>query len=166
MQTAWLRAKLWIDRYPVTSFKGEDRMKTLIAVTMIVHGLIVAAQSASSFNPGGGVQNPAWLNWWPANLGQSWLLTSLGIERTLVARAGGLLWLVAGMALVGAGLGALGWVVPSAWWRGLALSGAAISLAMLAIYLHPFYGIGIGASIVLLTALLWERWPLLEQLGA
>jgi hypothetical protein len=140
-------------------------MKILIAVLMIVHGLIVAGQSASSFNPGGGVQNPAWLNGWPANLGQSWLLTALGIERTLVARAGGFLWLVAGLALVAAGLGILGLVIPFTWWRGLALSGAVISLAMLAIYLHPFYGVGIGASVVLMAALLWERWPLLEQVG-
>jgi hypothetical protein len=140
-------------------------MKILIAVLLIVHGLIVAGQSSGSFNPMGGLQNPTWLNWWPANLGQSWLLSSLGVERTLIARGGGLLWLVAGMALVTAGLGVLGLMVPTTWWRVLGLSGAAISLLMLAIYLHPFYGIGIGASIVLLSALLWKQWTLLEGLG-
>lgn len=140
-------------------------MKILIAVLLIVHGLIVAFQSSGSFTPVGGVKNPGWLNWWPANLGQSWLLTGLGVEQSLVARAGGVLWLVAGVALVAAGLGVLGVIVPSTWWRGLALSGAIISLLMLAIYLHPFYGIGIGASIVLLAALVWEQWPLLERVG-
>ena len=140
-------------------------MKILIAVLLIVHGFIVTAQSSGSFNPVGGIQNPSWLNWWPANLGQSWLLSSLGVERTLIARAGGLLWLVAGMALFTAGLGVVGLLVPPTWWRVLALSGAAISLVMLAVYLHPFYGIGIGASIVLLAALLWVQWPLLERLG-
>ena len=140
-------------------------MKILIAVLLIVHGFIVTAQSSGSFNPVGGIQNPSWLNWWPANLGQSWLLSSLGFERTLIARAGGLLWLVAGMALFAAGLGVLGLMVPPTWWRILALSGAAISLLMLAIYLHPFYGIGIGASIFLLAALLWAQSPLLKQLG-
>jgi hypothetical protein len=140
-------------------------MKILIAILLIVHGFIVASQSSSSFNPTGGVKNPSWLYWWPSNLGQSWLLSPLGIERTLVARAGGFLWLVAGIALVAAGLGALGFIVPQAWWRSLALFGAAISLVMLAIYLHPLYGIGISASFVLLAALLWEQWPLLERLG-
>lgn len=140
-------------------------MKILIAVLLIVHGFIVTAQSSGSFNPVGGLQNPSWLNWWPANFGQSWLLSSLGVERTLIARAGGLLWLVAGMALFAAGLGVLGLMVPPTWWRILALSGAAISLLMLAIYLHPFYGIGIGASIFLLAALLWAQSPLLKQLG-
>ncbi len=140
-------------------------MKILIAILLVTHGLIVASQSSCSFNPVGGLKNPAWLNWWPANLGQSWLLTGLGVEQNLVARAGGFLWLIAGVALVAAGLGVLGIVVPPSWRHSLALSGAAISLVMLAIYLHPFYGIGIGASIVLLAALLLEQWPLLERLG-
>jgi hypothetical protein len=151
--------------FPSKTFKGENKMKILIAILLIVHGLIVAGQSSGSFNPIGGIKNPAWLSWWPASLGQSWLLTTLGIERSLVARAGGFLWLVAGAVLVAAGLGVLGLGVPPTWWRSLALSGAAISLIMLAIYLHPFLSIGIGASIVLLATLVWEQWPLLERLG-
>jgi hypothetical protein len=145
--------------------KEKIMMKILIAGLLIAHGFIVASQSSGSFNPVGGLKNPSWLNWWPANLGQSWLLSQLGIERTMVARSGGVLWLVAGIALMAAGLGVLGLVVPSTWWRSLALAGAVVTLLMLAIYLHPFYGIGIGASIVLLVALLWEQWPILERLG-
>lgn len=140
-------------------------MKILIAVLLIVHGLIVTGQSSGSFTPVGGISNPSWLSWWPTNLGQSWLLSMLGIEQTLAARMGGLLWLAAGMALIAAGLGVLGLIVPLAWWRRLALAGAAISLVMLAVYLHPFYIIGIGSSIVLLVALLWDKWTLLERFG-
>jgi hypothetical protein len=140
-------------------------MKILIAVLLILHGLIVTGQSFGSFNPVGGVKNPSWLSWWPSNLGQSWLLSSLGIEQNVLARAGGVFWLAAGVALVAAGLSVAGLVLPSALWRSLALTGAFISLLMLMIYLNPFYGIGIGASIVLLAALVWERWPLLERLG-
>ena len=43
-------------------------MKILIAVLLIIHGLIVASQSSGSFNPGAGVANPSWLNWFPVNL--------------------------------------------------------------------------------------------------
>ncbi len=140
-------------------------MKILIAVLLIVHGLIVAGQSSGSFNPIGGLQNPSWLNWWPANLGQSWLLAPLGVERTLLARAGGFLWLIAGITVVAAGLGAFGLVVPHTWWRSLALIGAIVSLVMLTVYFHPLFGIGIGASIVLLIALLWEQGAQLARLG-
>jgi len=51
------------------TFKGENKMKILIAVLLIVHGLIVASQSSGSFNPAGGLKNPSWLSWWPAHLG-------------------------------------------------------------------------------------------------
>jgi hypothetical protein len=140
-------------------------MRLIIAVLLIVHGLIVAGQSASSFSAASGVPNPAWLSWWPANLGQSWLLSMLGIEQTLVARAGGFLWLAAAVALVGAGLGVIGLGVPAAWWRGLALGGAALSLGMLIVYLHPFYGLGIGASAAVLAATLWSHGSVLSRLG-
>ncbi len=138
-------------------------MKVLLAVLMIAHGLIVAAQASGSFRPVGGVANPAWLSWWPSGLGQSWLLA--GIEQSLPVRLGGVVWLAAGMALVAAGLGLLGVAVPFERWRSLALAGSALSLAMLLIYLHPFYLIGLGSSAALLAALIWKGWPVLQRLG-
>jgi hypothetical protein len=145
--------------------KEYTPMKIVFVVLLIVHGLIVAAQSSGSFNPTGGLQNPAWLGWWPTNLGQSWLLSGLGIEKSLIARAGGLIWLAAGLSLVAAGLGAMGLFVPVTWWRTLALSGAALSLAMLIFYLHPFYGVGLAASAVLLAVLIGTSWSPLERFG-
>ncbi len=124
-------------------------MKLSCAILVIVHGLIVAGQATTSFNPTGGVPNPAWLSGWPANLGQSWL----GFEQTLLARTGGLLWLAAGLALVAAGLGVMAIGVPAAWSRRLMLTGAALSLGMLVLYLHPFYALGLGASAALVAAL-------------
>ncbi len=140
-------------------------MKILLGVLLITHGLIVAAQSGGSFNPSGGVPNPTWLSWWPSNLGQSWLLSAWGMEQTLAARLGGFVWLAAGTALFTAGLGVLGIIVPTAWWRSLALAGAALSPGMLAVYLHPFYGVGIGGSVILLLVLLGQQPALLQQFG-
>ena len=74
----------------------------VIGVLLIVHGLIVGAQSFGDFGgrPGVGVDNPSWLSWWPTALGQSWLLTSLRIENGLAFWLVGLLWLVAMICLV------------------------------------------------------------------
>ncbi len=138
-------------------------MKIIIAVLLIVHGLIVAGQSSASFHPTGGVQNPAWLNWWPAGLGQSWLLS--GVETTLVVRFGGLVWLAAGLALIASGLALLKLLIPFEHWRVLALTGAILSLAMLLLYLHPFYVIGIASSAVLLAALFFKNWTILKAFG-
>ncbi len=140
-------------------------MKIVIALLLIVHGLITICQSPASFSPSEGIKNPGWLAWWPANLGQSWPLNALGLEHSLPVRLGGIFWLIAGAALIGAGLGVLGFLVPTAWWRSLALTGAIILIAMLAVYYHPFNSVGLGASVLLLLSLLGEGWPMFAKLG-
>ena len=145
--------------------KGKLPMKIFIALLLIVHGFIAACQSPVSFNPAAGIKNPTWLAWWPANLGQSWPLNALELEHSLAVRMVGIFWLIAGAALIGAGLGVLGFLVPTAWWRSLALTGAIILIAMLAVYYHPFYSVGLGASVVLLVSLVGEGWPLFSKLG-
>ncbi len=137
-------------------------MKILISVLLILHGLIVAGQATGSFGSTipNEVQNPAFVSWWPMNMGRSWLFSWLGLEKTLVVyRMAGLLWLVGGIALVAAGLGILGFVIPVDWWRTLAIGGGAISLFMLAIYFHPLMIVGTVSSLAVLVSLLWLRWP-------
>ena len=89
----------------------------------------------------------------------------MGAVTNPIVRAGGILWLSGGLALIAAGLAVLGFLVPIGWWRALALTGAILSLVMLGLYLHPFYGIGIGASALILAALLIKPWTMLSQLG-
>ena len=137
-------------------------MKLLVSALLIIHGLIVAGQAAGSFGSiiPAELRNPAFVSWWPINMGRSWLFSWLGLENSLgVYRIGGLLWLAGGIALVAAGLGIFGFVIPIDWWRGLAIAGAAISLFMLIIYLHPILIIGTTSSLAVLVALLWLRWP-------
>jgi len=136
-------------------------MKLLIASLLILHGLITAAQSSGSFGStaSGGIQNPSWISWWPTNLGRSWLLSWIGLEKAPFTWISGLLWLAGGIALAAAGLGILGIIVPTDWWRTLAIAGAAISLFMLVVYLHPLMILGTGLSIAILVALLWVHWP-------
>jgi hypothetical protein len=70
----------------------------------------------------------------------------------------GILWLIGGLLLVAAGIGVFGILVPIAWWRGLALAGAAISLFMLLLYFHPLMIIGTASSVAVLIAFGWLRW--------
>ena len=136
-------------------------MKIFVGVLLIIHGLITAAQSGGSFKPTGGVPNPAWLSWWPNPLGQSWLLARLGLEHSFLGTLLGVLWLVAAGCLIAAGLGLLGFIIPSSAWRILAGCGAALSLVSLALYAHPLDAVGIGANLAILLVLLWARWPAL-----
>ena len=137
-------------------------MKLFISALLIIHGLIVAGQAAGSFGSTipGQLQNPSFVSWWPMNMGRSWLFSLLGLDGTLsVYRIGGLLWLAGGIALVAAGMGVLGFIVPNDLWRVLAIAGAAISLSMLALYFHPIMIVGTASSLAVLVALLWLRWP-------
>jgi|SRR5688572_11367825 len=137
-------------------------MKLFISALLIIHGLIVAGQAAGSFGSTipSELQNPSFVSWWPMNMGRSWLFSLLGLDGTLsVYRIGGLLWLAGGIALVAAGMGVLGYIVPNDLWRVLAIAGAAISLFMLALYFHPIMIVGTASSLAVLVALLWLQWP-------
>jgi hypothetical protein len=93
--------------------------------------------------------------WWPGPFGRSWLLDGLNLG-TGGAVAGGFVWLIAGVALIGSGLGYFGVPVLRDLWPLLAVSGASVGLVALALYFHPIYllAIGIDAALILF---LWER---------
>jgi hypothetical protein len=137
-------------------------MKILIGVLLIVHGLIVAGQTA----PGTWIQNPSWLLWWPTALGQSWFLHILRLERAPWTWLAAGAWLIGGILLVAAGLAVLGVVVPSELWRSLAIAGAMLSLAVLIAYWHPFTTIGFLLSAGILISLWWASWPPQHLIGA
>lgn len=142
-------------------------MKTIVGVLLLVHGFITMALSSGSFNPSSpGVANPAWLAWWPTPMGKSWVFSLLGERTAKLEPLVGVLWLVAGAAIVAAGFGVLGFVVPAAYWRMLAGFGASISLIVIFLYAHPFYGVGAVANVAILVGLLWVGWPSAQVLGS
>lgn len=143
-------------------------MRVIVGVLLVVHGLITMALSAGSFNPqSAGVPNPAWLSWWPAPMGKSWIFSLIGQSRAAAIEPYvGVLWLIAGAAIVAAGLGVLGFIVPVAYWRVLAGFGAALSLLVVVLYAHPFYAVGTAANVAILVVLLWAKWPTSELLGS
>lgn len=129
----------------------------LVGAALIVHGLIttmIGFGSVTSPNPAA-MTMPAWLGWWPGTLGRSWVLDSLNAGSGL-ALLGGLLWLTAGLALIGAGLGWLGFSALSDQWPMLALIGGALGLLALALYFHPLYLAAVVIDIVI-VAMVWGR---------
>ena len=124
---------------------------------VLVHGII------TTFIGVGGITKPntaaltlpGWFSWWPGPFGRSWLLDGLNLGSG-GAIAGGVIWLVAGVALIGAGLGYLGAPLVQEHWPLLAVAGAAVGLVALGLYFHPIYLLAIGIDIALIV-LLWER---------
>ena len=129
----------------------------VVGIVLVAHGLITTMIGFGSMsNPtSAAMPTPSWLGWWPGTLGRSWAFDALNLGSG-PALIGGLLWLAAGLALVGAGLGWLGVSVVGDQWQMLALVGAVLGLAALALYFHPFYIVAIVID-VLIVASVWGR---------
>ena len=132
---------------------------------LVIHGLIttVIGVGGVSAPNAPAMTLPAWFSWWPGPFGRSWLLDGLSLG-TGGAVAGGFVWLIAGVALIGAGLGYLGVPVVREQWPLLAAAGAAIGLVALTLYFHPIYLVAIGIDVALIL-LLWQRVGAAVQLG-
>ena len=119
-----------------------------LAGILVVHGLITTSIGF------GGVTNPnapsmalpAWFGWWPGPFGRSWLFDSLQLGSG-AAVVGGILWVAAGLALIGAGLGWFGAPVLAPAWQALAIGGAVLGLVALALYFHPIYLVAIAINV-------------------
>jgi hypothetical protein len=124
---------------------------------LVLHGVITAfigfgAVTSPNAAP---LAMPSWLAWWPGPFGRSWAFDALGLGSG-ASVVGGLIWLAAGLALIGGGLGWLG-IGPLAEQRhALLVGGAALGLVALALYFHPFYVAGVLINIGI-VALLWGR---------
>jgi hypothetical protein len=124
-----------------------------VGIVLVAHGLITTMIGFGSMTSptSAAMPTPAWMAWWPGTLGRSWAFDALNLGSGF-AMLGGLIWLAAGLALVGAGLGWLGVPVVSSQWQMLALVGAALGLAALGLYFHPFYVVAIAIDVVIVAA--------------
>jgi hypothetical protein len=125
----------------------------VVGIVLVAHGLITTMIGFGSLtNPtSAAMPAPSWMAWWPGTLGRSWAFDALSLGSG-VSMLGALLWLAAGLALVGAGLGWLGVPVVSGQWELLALAGAVLGLVALGLYFHPFYVLAIAIDVVIVAS--------------
>ena len=129
----------------------------VLGVVLVAHGLITTMIGFGSMTSPNSAAMPApsWLGWGPGTLGRSWLLDALDVGSG-PAVLGGLVWLAAGLALIGAGLGWLGVSALSGQWQMLAFIGATLGLVALVLYFHPFYLVAVVIDVVIIV-LVWGR---------
>jgi hypothetical protein len=122
----------------------------LLAAHGMVHVLFVVPAPAPPAGRGG--------HEWPFDLARSWLATRAGLAARHIR------WVA--MALIGltitafviAALATIGLIVPTDWWGGLVVLGAAASLVLLIVAFDPQLLLGIGIDIVLLSVALGSLW--------
>jgi hypothetical protein len=131
--------------------------QALLGGFLVLHGLITTMIGVGAVtNPNGPAMSlPAWFNWWPGPFGRSWVFEAMNLGSGF-QMLGGLVWLAAGLALVGGGIGWLG-VAPLEGLRyPLLVGGASLGLVALVLYFHPIYLAAVLINIAL-VALLWGR---------
>jgi len=135
-------------------------VRILIGTLLLIHGLITISISWGGGSP---LENPSWLNWWPARLGSSWLLSSRGLEPSIISRLLAVLFGVAGLFFLASGVGIF---IGQEWWRTLTLVGAALSVVYLLVYLHPIYWFALVLNAGIFVALWWAHWPPVSLVGS
>jgi len=132
--------------------------QALLGGFLVLHGLITTMIGFGAVtNPSAPpMAMPAWLAWWPGPFGRSWVFEAMSLGGSGFQMLGGLVWLAAGLALIGGGIGWLG-VAPLEGLRyPLLVVGASLGLVALALYFHPIYLAAVLINVAL-VALLWGR---------
>ena len=126
--------------------------QVLVAGFVVAHGLITTMIGFGGVTKpdAPAMTMPAWFGWWPGPFGRSWLIDALHLGAG-ASMAGSALWLVAGLALLGAGLGWFGVPGLSGVWQPLALGGAAVGLVALALYFHPLYVVAVVINVAIVV---------------
>jgi hypothetical protein len=124
----------------------------VVAIVLILHGLGHAL----------GMMAASGVTLSQTHAPHSWLLSKL-LGDTATRAIGFVVWLLALIGFVGAGLGLLGLIVPATWWQPLAVGAAIISLFGLALFWNAlpfFFPNKVGVIIVDAVVLVW-LWGIL-----
>jgi hypothetical protein len=95
---------------------------------------------------------------WPFDLGDSWLIGSVGLDSGAARSIGRGLMAVTLGALVLAALATVDVLVPAAWWPGLVSAGAVTSLLLLGLCFSPTLLLGVAIDGALLWLVIAQVW--------
>jgi hypothetical protein len=123
----------------------------VVGALVILHGLITTVIGAGAVANGPAITLPSWFGWWPGPFGRSWLfdILNLGAPVTVI---GGLVWLMSGVLLMGAGLGMLGVGPLREAWPTCAVAGGGLGVVALLLYFHPLYVAALVINVVLIAS--------------
>jgi hypothetical protein len=124
---------------------------------LVLHGLITVMIGFGTVTDPSATRlaSPAWLAWWPGPFGRSWLFEAMHLGSGFQV-LGGVVWLTAGLALLGGAIGWLGLAPFESVHAPLLVGGAILGLLALTLYFHPIYLVAVLIDIALIT-LLWDR---------
>jgi hypothetical protein len=102
---------------------------------------------------------------------RSWLL-SRRMDQRVVTTIAVVLWLTCLVGFVLAGLGVFDLIVPTSWWRPLAVGCSVLSLVTLGVFWQGFPVLipnkvgAIAVDLVLIVGIVFAAWPTAEMVGS
>jgi len=147
---------------------SSTTLRAIIAAVLLFHGIghlmgVIPALRLFEISE----SSASWLK---GRTSHSWLLSNL-LGEVATRAVSIVLFLAALIGMVGAALGLLGWIVPSEYWRTLAIVSAVISLITIALYWNAFIFLfpnkvgAIGVNLAVLVCLIWADWPSKTDIG-
>jgi hypothetical protein len=122
----------------------------VVGAFLVLHGLITTMIGSGAVSNGPAITLPSWFSWWPGPFGRSWLIDALNLG-TPVAVIGGLVWLMSGILLIGAGLGVLGLGPLRDAWPTYAVVGGGLGVVAVVLYFHPLYLAALVINVALIA---------------
>jgi hypothetical protein len=138
---------------------SASTLRLLIALFLIFHGLVHYSLTNVPLPEPGKVHTPFWPSWWRDAVDPAWLVSKVGLPSGVVRTLGWLLWAAVVVVFALAGLGMIGIPVLNSAWQMMAVSGAVISLVLLALYWHPWLVMGVAINLAVLVSV-WQQWPI------
>ncbi len=117
----------------------------------LIHGLFLVPrpQPAASASAGGE---------WPFDMARSWLVTTAGLDLSLVRIIGIALIAVVVVGFVLGGLSTVGLLIPAGWWPGLVVGSAAASILLFVMFFDAQLLLGVAIDAVLLWVVFGSIW--------
>lgn len=100
---------------------------------------------------------------WPFDLAQSWAITGIGLDVTVVRTIGLALITVVVVGFSSAALSTVGIIVPSGWWQPIVAVSAVASTILLVLFVEPQLVLGLGIDAVLLWVVAARVWTVSDQ---
>jgi hypothetical protein len=137
--------------------RGSPLAPWLVAAVLVAHGWVhlvflvpTPGRPPADVDADVGADNPF-------DMSRSWLLAR-GCDRRLIRLSGAALALVTCVAFAASALAVLGWLLPAAWWGGLATVGVVGSTVLLVLFFAPALVLGFLINACLLALAFQTAW--------
>jgi hypothetical protein len=136
----------------------DTTLQIVIAIFLIAHGFVHMGIALVPVSKPEAPRTPFWPAWWRPDIDKAWLASRLGLAPAAVRTPGSLLWAIALVGFVVAGLGLIGIPGLVSIWQAAAILGSIASLVLLIFYWHPWLVMAVLIDLSVLAGIL-VNWP-------